>query len=263
VTSEGLIDVSVLEALLQQTDGQILVSVMLANNETGVLQPMEDISALCKSHNALLHCDAIQAAGKIDVNFGTPECDMMSVSAHKIGGPQGIGALIVREGLPINSQQKGGGQELGRRGGTENVPAIIGFGVAADIAHKQVSSFKHIAELRDRLEKEIAVEAPGAVFFGKGVDRLANTVCVSMPGVNAELQLMTFDLANIAISAGSACSSGKVKPSHVLTAMGASESEAACAVRISLGWQTSEEEVARCAEIWKKLYRQKSPEYTA
>lgn len=256
VDSAGLIDLEALTSLLARLDGPVLLSVMIANNETGILQPLKEIAEICHAHDVYLHCDAVQAAGKVALDFAGMGIDMMSISAHKIGGPQGIGALIVRESLPIRAQQTGGGQELGRRGGTENVAGIVGFGVAARIAADHVRDYQKIAELRDLLETEILSAAPDAVIHGRGGKRLANTLCVSMPGVESELQVMSFDLAGIAVSAGSACSSGKVKPSHVLVAMGVADDIAASAIRISLGWLTSRDDILQCAEVWKKLYRQ-------
>jgi cysteine desulfurase len=236
---------------------------MLANNETGVIQPIADIADLVHQHDALLHCDAIQAAGKMDVDFPALKADMMSLSAHKLGGPQGMGALIVREGLAIGSIVKGGGQELGRRAGTENVAGIVGFGVAAIAAKKGLETYGEIAMLRDKMEAALHKISSFSVFYGQHVERLPNTSTVSMPGVPSELQIMSLDLAGIAVSAGSACSSGKVKASHVLLAMGASEEEAGTAIRISLGWQTTEREINQFVENWKKLYCRKSPKFAA
>ncbi|WP_169568779.1 cysteine desulfurase family protein [Sneathiella limimaris] len=263
LTSCGTLDLGALEDLLKSADGPPLVSVMMANNETGVLQPIPEIAALVHEHGGFLHTDAIQALGKIPVSFTEAGVDLMTVSSHKIGGPQGQGALILREGLPIKARQIGGGQELGRRSGTENVAGIAGFGLAAELALNDLEGASEIAALRDRLESRLLEYCPEINIYGKGTDRLPNTSCLSMPGVGSELQVMNFDLAGIAVSAGSACSSGKVKASHVLTAMGADEDAAGEAIRISLGRSTSPEEIDKFIEVWQKLYKKKSPRSAA
>ncbi len=263
VDSTGRLDIADLREKLGASDTPALVSVMLANNETGVLQPIREIAELIHEKGGLIHTDAIQSAGKIPLHFKDMGVDMLSLSGHKIGGPQGQGALIVREGLAIQSIQKGGGQELGRRGGTENVAGIAGFGLAAELAMAALEKYDAIEEQRDRMEAAILKISPGSQIYGQGSKRLPNTSCLSMPGVGSELQVMNFDLAGIAVSAGSACSSGKVKASHVLTAMGATEKEASEAIRISLGWLTKPSEIDTFLEIWEKLYRRKSPDCAA
>jgi cysteine desulfurase len=261
--SNGLIDLTKLQSILDATDEPALVSVMMANNETGVIQPIADIAAMVHEKGGLLHTDAIQAVGKIPVEFANLNVDMMTVSSHKIGGPQGQGALILREGLPITTRQRGGGQELGRRGGTENVAGIAGFGLAAELAAGEFDQMSDLERLRDHMEIEITQFCPNCVIYGADVSRLPGTSCLSMPGVNAELQVMNFDLAGIAVSAGSACSSGKVKASHVLTAMGASEDAASEAIRVSLGRLTTAEEIAKFVEVWQKLYDKKGSKSAA
>ncbi|GLQ07547.1 cysteine desulfurase family protein [Sneathiella chinensis] len=263
VDEKGLLSLSALEAALEQGGGPCLVSVMLANNETGVIQPIFEIAELVHAKGGLLHTDAIQALGKIPVDFRALGADMMSLSAHKIGGPQGQGALIVREGLPLQSIQKGGGQELGRRGGTENVAGIAGFGLAARLAGEGLADYAALATLRDHMEDAIRALCPEARIYGQETARLPNTSALSMPGVGAELQVMNFDLSGIAVSAGSACSSGKVKASHVLTAMGASDKEASEAIRVSLGWMTTQSDMDKFVQVWDKLYRRKSPKFAA
>jgi len=178
----------------------------------------------------------------------------MALSAHKLGGPQGTGALVVRAGLPLAPALKGGGQERGLRAGTENVAGIAGFGAAAKAARQGLADYARISLMRDRLEAGIARVAPGARFFGREAARLANTTSFTMPGVGSETQVIALDLAGIAVSAGSACSSGKVRPSHVLRAMGASEAEAGSSIRVSLGWGTTAEEVDRFIEAWGEIY---------
>lgn len=259
VLENGQVNLDRLAALIDECEEPPLVSIMLANNETGVLQPVPEIAELVHEKGGIVHTDAIQCAGKIPVSFRELGVDMMSLSAHKIGGPQGQGALIVREGLAIQSIQKGGGQELGRRGGTENVAGISGFGLAAELAgnEEQLIVAEKLAELRDHMEQEIAAVSKDVKIYGKQSSRLPNTSCISMPDVGSELQVMNFDLAGIAISAGSACSSGKVKASHVLTAMGASEKEAAEAIRVSLGRLTKASDIDKFIEVWKKLYTAK------
>jgi cysteine desulfurase len=224
---------------------------MLANNETGVIQPIRDISEICRMHGALLHCDAVQALGKIPVDFGALGVDMMSVSAHKCGGPLGAAALVVRRDLPLQPLLRGGGQELGRRAGTENLAAIAGFAAALQAAYTEQA---RISELRVWLDAmEIELKALGSVVYGENAARLPNTSCLSMPGIGGEVQLMNFDLAGIMVSAGSACSSGRIEPSHVLTAMGLEQEEASCAIRVSAGWRTTQDDIARLTDEWKRM----------
>lgn len=258
VTEDGLLDLEALSSVLEEMQSP-LVSVMYANNETGVLQPIAEIAERVHAAGGLLHCDAIQAVGKIPVDFRELKLDMMSVSAHKFGGPQGAGALILREGLTLSPRQSGGGQELGRRAGTENVAAIAGFGLAASLAEEGIADASRLAAFRDMMETEILKLSPSSVIYGAKAPRLANTSCISMPGVPAELQVMNLDLAGIAVSAGSACSSGKVKASHVLQAMGADDMAAGSAIRISLGRMTGEAAVSALVRNWGELYARKSP----
>jgi cysteine desulfurase len=227
---------------------------MLANNETGAIQPIADAAEIARKHGALLHCDAIQGVGKIPVNFRTLGADLLSLSAHKLGGPQGVGALVVRDSVPIAALQRGGGQERGRRAGTENLPGIVGFGVAAEIAARETLPSLEIAALRDAAQAALAAVAPGARVFAKDAPRLPNTLCIGMPGVAASTQVMALDLAGVMVSAGAACSSGKVRRSHVLTAMGASPEEAESAIRVSLGRSTTAAEIERLVAAWTALY---------
>lgn len=250
VDARGVVRLDALENLLAETTGSALVSVMLSNNETGVLQPVGGVVALARNHGARVHCDAIQGAGKIDVSFDALGVDMMSLSAHKLGGPQGVGALIVRDGLDIEPLLRGGGQERRRRAGTENVPGIAGFGAAARAAQRDLEDFARLAELRDGMEARLRAAAPDLVVHGAEAERLPNTGCLGLPGISAELQVMQLDLAGVAVSAGSACSSGKVTPSHVLRAMGLDEEAARSAIRVSLGWNTSADDIERFVDAW-------------
>ena len=239
VDGNGLIDLAALEAMLKGP--KALVSVMLANNETGVIQPVAEITRMAQGH--LVHTDAVQALGKVPVNFGLLGVDMMTLSAHKLGGPVGVGALVVRDGLALEPLIHGGGQELRRRAGTENIPAIAGFGAVAQMR------LQNCRPLRDRLEAALE----GAVIFGRDVERLPNTTCFAYPGMSAETLLMAFDLEGIAVSSGSACSSGKVAKSHVLGAMGAAPEISKAAIRVSLGWDTTENHIDHFIAAWRKI----------
>ncbi|MFQ6548616.1 cysteine desulfurase family protein [Aestuariibius sp. 2305UL40-4] len=233
---------------------RVIVAVQAANSETGVLQPVDKFAAALDRTipRPLLVSDAVQAIGKIAWRFDRSRADMALVSAHKFGGPKGVGALIVKRGLDVAAQLKGGGQEMGRRSGTENVIGIAGFGAAAEAAARDLEAgvWDRVAEFRNILEKTIEARAPETIFVGKDVERLPNTSCMIAPGWKGETQVMAMDLAGFAISAGSACSSGKVRASRVLSAMGYSEAEAASAVRVSLGPTTTEDEVLRFADVW-------------
>jgi cysteine desulfurase len=241
VDGAGLLDLVALDRMLAGPSA--LVSVMLANNETGVIQPVREVVEIASRHGALVHCDAVQALGKIPCNFGLLGIDLMSVSAHKVGGPLGVGALIVRDGVPVAPLIHGGGQELRRRAGTENVPAIAGF--AAVVADQS----NDIKLLRNQLEASL----DGAMIFGSTAPRLPNSTCFGLAGMNAETLLMAFDLAGVAVSSGSACSSGKVARSHVLAAMGVAPELATAAIRVSLGWSTTEADIERFITVWQRL----------
>ena len=255
VDGDGAVVLGRLEEALAADPGPKLVSVMLANNETGVVQPVARIAEMAHAHGALVHTDAVQAAGKIPVDMAELGVDLMSLSAHKLGGPQGVGALAVAEGVPLAAQLVGGGQERGRRAGTENVAGIVGFGVAAELALRELSDGRPFAAMRDSLERRLRDIAPAMTCFGGGVARLPNTTCCTMPGVSSETQVMALDLDGIAVSAGAACSSGKVARSHVLEAMGVADEEAECAIRVSLGWRTESGDIDRLVDGWSRLYR--------
>ena len=255
VDETGVIRLDALDKAAANAPQGSLISVMLANNETGVIQPIKEVVGIARTYGHLVHSDAIQALGKIDLDFTDLDLDLMSLSAHKIGGPAGIGALIQREGLPSFPRLHGGGQEKNRRPGTENVIGIAGFGAAAQVMMDKVDHVLMLAQWHRRFEETISGLVPEAVIFGSGVNRLPNTTNITMPGRLSETQVMAFDLEGIALSAGSACSSGKVKSSHVLEAMSASR-DISSAVRISSGWTNTEDDFDRLAEIWIKLYKQ-------
>jgi cysteine desulfurase len=253
VTRAGVVDLDYLRARLK--DGpSALVSIMAANNETGALQPIAEAARIVREAGGLLHVDAIQALGKIAFNINAVGADLATFSAHKIGGPKGVGALVVVEGLAgLEPVLRGGGQELNRRAGTENVAGIAGFGAAVKAALQALpEDAERMTSLRNRLENGIKGIA-GAMVFSDDVGRLPNTVLFTAPGLKAETAVIGFDLEGIAVSSGSACSSGKVQPSHVLSAMGFDPAVAQGAVRLSLGWSTEPEDINRALEAWRKL----------
>ena len=242
-------------AAISAAGGRALVAVQAANNETGILQPIAAIAAIVHAHGGILHCDAVQVAGKMPIDQVTAGADMLALSAHKIGGPQGVGALVLRSGgIVIGDRMlRGGGQERGARSGTENVAGIAGFGAAASAVIKDLEDeARRLGALRDAFENAIRDLAPDAVIFGADVARLPNTVAFSVPGLTAETALMNFDLAGIALSSGSACSSGKVKRSHVLEAMGIAADMAKGVLRLSAGWTSSEADVIRFREVFER-----------
>ena len=254
VKSNGVLDMEALETQLAGTNGDAIVSIMAANNETGIVQPIAEIADLAHKHGALVHCDAIQAAGKIPVDLEVFDTDFLSLSAHKIGGPQGVGALVCRERAHLSRFVHGGGQEGGLRAGTENVAGIAGFGVAAASAQAGLDQFMALGGLRDSLEDRMSEIVPDFTVFGQGQARLPNTSKAATPGLSSETQVMGLDLAGIAISAGSACAAGRVEPPYVLTAMGVPDELAICAIRISLGWTTTEDQVDKFFNAWRSLY---------
>ncbi len=257
VDGDGVVDAERLAARLGRDGPPALVSVMLANNETGAIQPVAEIAALARDHGALVHCDAVQAAGKIAIDMAGLGVDLLTLSAHKLGGPPGTGALIAGDGVTLAPLIAGGGQERGRRAGTENVAGIAGFGAAAEAA-AGLGGWPRIAALRDRLEARAGEAVPDLHIFGAAAPRLPNTSCLAMPGVRAETQVMALDLAGVAVSAGSACSSGKVEPSQVLLAMGAGEEAAANAIRVSLGWASESADVDAFLAAWADLHARRT-----
>lgn len=252
VDGNGIIDLGALERSLESHRPATL-AVMLANNETGVIQPIAEVATIAARFGVRLHVDAVQAAGKIPVDLSDLRADTLSLSAHKMGGPQGVGALIIRPGIEPLSLIKGGAQERRFRAGTENVAGVVGFGKAAELAKDDDDFTECVGTLRDSLEAGVMELAPHARIVGAGAQRLPTTSCIILPGVAQEVQLMHFDLAGIAVSAGSACSSGKVGPSPVLAAMGIPPEDAACAIRISLGWDSRASDVEHFLETCHSL----------
>lgn len=258
VNGDGLLNMEALKAALEgaqsASKGPVLVSVLLANNETGVIQPVAEIAALAHEFGALVHCDAIQAAGKIRIDFEALGVDLMTISGHKINSLGGAAALIFKSWVKLNPIIFGGGQEQGWRSGTENVPGIVAFGRAAELAKEEIENYNKISKLRDYIEAEILAFCRESRVFGAKVSRLSNTISILMPQTLAETQVMAFDLEGICISAGAACSSGKVTTSHVLTAMAVPEHEAGCAIRVSLGWATTKADADAFIAAWKRIY---------
>jgi cysteine desulfurase len=228
---------------------------MLANNETGIIQPIHEVAEIVHEAGGLLHVDAIQAVGRISCNFSYLFCDLLTISAHKIGGPKGAGALIRREALHLNEPLiRGGGQERGLRAGTENVAAIAGFGAAAQAAGAgREAEATHTLALRERLEAGLRAVAPEVILFGKDQARLPNTTLFTHPGLRAETAVIAFDLEGVAVSSGSACSSGKVQPSHVLEAMGVEPELSRGAIRISTGPGTTDTDIDQGLNAWLRL----------
>jgi cysteine desulfurase len=253
VTRDGTIDLPALERVLASRSGAGLIALQMASNETGIIQPIAAAVEIAHAAGACLSTDAVQAAGRVDLDGAAGCADYMTLSAHKLGGPKGVGALIVRDGAPVAPLVLGGGQERRRRGGTENVVGIAGFGAAARAARRDLADMPRIAGLRDRLEAEALRIAPGAGVIGHGADRLANTTCLAMPGSSAETLVIRFDLAGVAVSAGAACSSGKVGPNPVLMALGLAPELARSAIRVSLGWASTDRDVDRFLAVWSDI----------
>lgn len=265
VSGDGIVDLAALESMLADADGAgVLVSVMAANNETGAVQPVAETAELVRAHGAILHVDAVQAAGKIPFDLGQSGAHMISLAAHKIGGPKGVGALVLSDDYSLKAPLlAGGGQELRYRAGTENVSGIAGFGASTEVALNELEAFKTLAGLRDRLEQQVRELAPEAVFLAAGSDRLANTSCFAIRGLKSETLVIALDLAGIAVSAGSACSSGKVQHSHVLEAMGVAPDIATGAVRVSLGWASGDTGTDKFIAALGGIYRQLKQERAA
>jgi cysteine desulfurase len=259
VDSTGTVDLAALDAALarhRDAGRRALVSVMAANNETGVVEPLREIAARVHAADGIFHSDAVQVAGKVPFSLAASGADLISVSSHKLGGPQGVGALIARnEDLRAPPLLRGGGQERGRRAGTENVSAIAGFGAAAVQAATAIASeYSRLVELRDAAEAGIRALAPDVVVMSAGAERLPNTLCFAVPGLAAETAVIALDLEGVAVSAGAACSSGKVGPSETLAAMRVPSEIAKGAIRLSLGWSTTEHDISRFLEVWKRVY---------
>jgi cysteine desulfurase len=254
VDARGVVDLSDLERRLAENGQPALVAVMLANNETGVIQPLADVARIAHRHGAIVLCDAVQAAGRIAFNALDLGADLLTLSAHKLGGPQGVGALVNVSDVALQPLVCGGGQERGLRPGTENVAGIVGFGAAAQEARAGLSQAPALAAERDRLEGRIKAIARQAMVVGADAPRLPNTSCLVMPAVPAETQVMALDLDGVAISAGAACSSGRVRASHVLAAMGLGPDSARSAIRVSLGWNTAAADIDRFVDSWTRLW---------
>lgn len=252
VLPNGLINIDALETFLKGNTRQTLISVMLVNNETGVIQPLDQVVALARRYGALVHTDAVQAVGRVPFDVQKLGVDFVSISGHKIGGPQGVGVLIIANCAVIQPQITGGNQEKNLRAGTENLAAIVSF--AAVLENLDTTANDQLALWRDRIENELSAAAPNLRIFGKDVPRVANTTMFALPGISSETQLIALDLAGICVSNGSACSSGTVKASHVLRAMGADDAVAGSSLRISLGWNNTQDDVERFITAWLKMY---------
>jgi len=258
VTADGVLDLDRLRKRLAKwdaaRDGTPVLALMIANNETGIIQPVAEAAAMVREAGGLTHCDAVQGLGKVMVNVGLLGVDYLALSAHKVGGPQGVGALWVRSGAPLKPVLFGGGQERSLRSGTENLSGIVGFGAATEAAIRDMPQLQALAAHRDAMEAKLISDANVTV-FGKGVARLAQTSNFAIPGFRAETQVMAMDLGGIAVSSGSACSSGKVKRSLVLAAMGASDDLAESAIRVSFGWESQPSDFEATAEAWLQAAR--------
>ena len=247
VDRSGVIAADALAGLI--TDRTALVSVMLANNEVGTIQPIAELAAAAHARGALFHTDAVQAAGKLPIDAAALGVDLLAISGHKFSGPKGTGALWVRRGTRLIAQMTGGRQERNRRAGTENVPALVGLGVAAARARTRLADIDRVAALRDTLERDLLAAVPGTHVNGRRDARVANTSNIGFEGIEAESLVIAFDLEGIAVSTGSACSSGTLEPSHVLKAMGLDPHDTQNAIRFSLGFSTTAEDVARVVAL--------------
>jgi cysteine desulfurase len=230
-----------------------VIAVQLANNETGIIQPIAEIAELARANGVKMHIDAVQATGRMPIDFASLDVDTLAISAHKFGGPKGVGALVIRDHVDLVPLLRGGGQERRRRAGTENISAIAGFGAVAEAALRDLESVSAVGVMRDQLEAELRRISPNAVIVGENAPRLSNTTAVALPGKLAETLVIRLDLAGLAVSAGSACSSGKVGASHVLEAMGFGPDIAASTIRISLGPTTTKDDIAAFLAAWKTI----------
>jgi len=258
VTADGVVALDALASELEKhrpRGWRPLVSLMAANNETGAIQPVAEAAKIVHEAGGLLHSDAVQAAGRVPLDISALDADMLSLSAHKIGGPKGVGALVLREGVSVEPLLKGGGQERRRRAGTENVAGIVGFGIAAELAAADLAKVPEIAKLCDELEAGALAIAPDAAVLSARVPRLPNTTCLAVPGAKAETLVIGLDLAGVSVSSGSACSSGKVEASHVLRAMGVAPELAQGAIRVSLGFATSNTDIQAFLRAFGELIK--------
>jgi cysteine desulfurase len=253
VRPEGLVDLDKLEEMLKASKTS-LVSVMLVNNESGIIQPITDIANLVHRHGALLHCDGVQAFGRIPIDMSAMGIDFLTLSAHKIGGPQGVGALAMRLCGETPVLIQGGGQEKGARAGTENVFGIAGFGAAAQFAHDNFDTYSKISDLRNVFETRLKTISPECIIFGHAAPRVSNTSFFSLPHASSETLMMALDLDGISVSNGSACSSGRVEISHVLRAMSVNNDNASGAIRVSMGLETTQDDIEAFFKSWEKIY---------
>ena len=266
VTADGVAN---LESLAEQlrvsraAGEKPFVSLMAANNETGAIQPVAEAARIVHDGGGILHTDAVQVAGRIKLDIAALGADLLSLSAHKIGGPKGVGALVLGGGATVEPLMKGGSQERRRRAGTENVAGIVGFGVAAELALADLAKTGEIASLRDELERGAVALAPGAVVLSANVARLPNTTCLAVPGLKAETLVIGLDLAGVAVSSGSACSSGKVEASHVLGAMGVADELKQGAIRVSLGFRTVNADIYSFLKAFGELIGRLRPRVAA
>lgn len=252
VTTDGVVDLEAFEKQIAQGEPPALVSVMLVNNETGVIQPVAEIAKIAKKYGSLVHTDAVQALGRIKFTREELGVDFITLSSHKIGGPQGAGAICFAAKAPLPKLLFGGGQERRQRAGTENVAAIAGFGLATELALQDIEKFQSLRILREKIETRL-LESNRVTIYGHNAPRVSNTTSFSVSGSPSETQLMNYDLSGAAVSSGSACSSGTIKPSGVLIAMGASEEDAKCAIRVSLGWSSTEKDIEIFLSAWDKM----------
>jgi cysteine desulfurase len=254
VGRDGIVEARAAAAAMQGNRGRALLSLQLANNETGVIQPVAEAAQRAREQGLAVHSDAVQAAGRLPIALAGLGVDYLTLSAHKLGGPKGVGALVMRDGAPaLPSLIAGGGQERRRRAGTENVAGIAGFGAAAAAARADLAQMARVRALRDRLEREVRAIAPEVVIVAEVAERLPNTTNLALPGASAETLVIALDLKGVAVSAGAACSSGKVGASHVLEAMGLAPHVARAAIRISLGPGSGERDIESFLEAWSEL----------
>jgi cysteine desulfurase len=252
----GLIDIEDFKNKIANLDGNFLASVMLANNETGAIQPIEEIAKLVHQKGGLLHCDIVQAAGKIAIDLEKLNVDFASISAHKINGPQGVGALLIRKGLDIKPLIHGGKQEKSKRAGTTNIAGISGFGEACKLAAKKISLYENVKNLRDFLESEIKkITDEDAMIFSQEIARLPNTSYIATKNADSQTQLINFDLNGICVSAGPACSSGTLTASRILKAMGIEPAFSTSAIRVSLGIENTKDEIEKFIKVWSDFYK--------
>lgn len=256
VDSNGIVSLVEMEEWLKKNQGQkVVVAIMMANNETGIIQPIDKISKLVHDYGGALHCDMVQVPGKTEFDISKLDIDFITISSHKIGGPLGIGALVHKNKYKLESILIGGGQEKGLRSGTENTFAAVGFEAAAELISDDnyKEEIYRIKELRDYFEDKIRSIAD-VIIIGENSARLVNTSMINMPGKNSKIQLIRFDMHNIAVSAGSACSSGKVENSHVLRAMSVKDEISQNCIRYSFGSGTNKEDIDKLVEIWSEIY---------